>query len=199
MRISKSDLDNEQQRTTLSTMRARFDHPVGDPLTMGRLRRRLFALACLHDVDRLKAGTGRSMTRPFRRFAGILAAVLLVGVTQACGPSVVPLDTVANISSQAENLAYSVASQAGCGSFEDLDPAGTQGTWHFTCQRGATSYDMVVFGGDDSRQSGLKSLQDAGHPFVAKGYYAVTILPSGSSKEEALGASLSPSLLDPFK
>lgn len=137
--------------------------------------------------------------RPLRRFAGILAVVLLIGVTQACGPSEVPLDTLANDSSQAENLAYSVAINAGCGSFEDLDPAGTQGTWHFTCQRGATSFDIGVFGGDDSRRSGLKSLQDAGHPFLAKGYYAVTVVPSGSSKEEALGASPSPSLLDPFK
>jgi hypothetical protein len=153
----------------------------------------------MHDVDRVEAGTSRSMTRPFRRFAGILAAVLLVGVTQACGPSVVPLDTLPNNSSKAENLAYSVAANAGCGSFEDLDPAGTQETWHFACQRSTTSYDIVVFGSDDSRRSGLKSLQDAGHPFVAKGYYAVTVAPSGSSKEEALGASPSPSLLDPFK
>jgi hypothetical protein len=76
------------------------------------------------------------MTRPFRRFAGILAAVLLVGVIQGCGPSVVPLNTLPNTRSEAENLAYSVATNASCGSFEDLDPAGTQETWHFTA-RGA--------------------------------------------------------------
>ena len=139
------------------------------------------------------------MAHQFRRYAVILCAALLVGATQACGPSVVPLDTLPNNSSQAEDLAYSVATKASCGSLEGLDPAGTQGTWHFTCQRGAASYDIGVFGGDGSRQSGLKSLQDAGHPFVAKGYYAVTVVPSGSSKEEALGASPSPSLLDPFK
>lgn len=139
------------------------------------------------------------MTRPIRRFAGISLAVLLVGVTQACGASVVALDTLANDSSQAGNLAYYVATEAGCGSFEGLDPAGTQETWHFTCQRSTAAYDIVVFGSEDSRRSGLKSLQDAGHPYVAKGYYAVTVAPSGASKEEALRASPSQALLDPFK
>jgi hypothetical protein len=139
------------------------------------------------------------MTRPLGRFAGTFATVLLVGATQACGPSVVALDTLANDSSQAEKLAYSVASQAGCASFEGLDPAGTQATWHFTCQRSPAAYDIVVFGSEDSRRSGLKSLQDAGNPYVAKGYYAVTVAPSGTSKAEALRASPSQTLLDPFK
>lgn len=139
------------------------------------------------------------MTRPAGRFAGILAPILLVGVTQACGPSVVPLDTLAKDGSQAQNLAYSVASKAGCGSFEGLDAAGTQGTWHFTCQRSADVYDIEVFGSDDSRRSGVQSLQDAGEPFAAKGYYAVTVAPSGTSKDEALRASPSQTLLDPFK
>jgi len=139
------------------------------------------------------------MTRPFRRFAGILAAVLLVGLSQACGPSVVPLNTLPNTRSEAENLAYSVATNASCGSFEDLDPAGTRETWHFTCQRSTTVYDIVVFGSDNSRRSGLQSLQDAGRSYAAKGYYGVAVAPSGTSKEEALGASPSQSLLDPFK
>jgi len=139
------------------------------------------------------------MTRPFRRLAGILAAVLLVGVTQACGPSVVALDILANNGSQAENLAYSVATQAGCGSFEGLDLAGTRETWHFTCQRSTVSYDIVVFGSDDARRAGLKSLLDASKPYAAKGYYAVIVAPSGASKEEALRASPSQTLLDPFK
>jgi hypothetical protein len=139
------------------------------------------------------------MTRPFRRFAGILAAVILVGVTQACGPSVVALDTLAENPSQAENLAYSVATEAGCGSFEDLDPAGTQEMWHFSCQGSTAAYDIVVFGSDASRRSDLKALQDAGDPYVAKGYYAVTVAPSGTSKEEALRASPSQTSLEPFK
>ena len=139
------------------------------------------------------------MTRPFRRLAGTVAAVLLVGMTQACGPSVVSLDTLANNGSQAENLAHSVATQAGCGSFEGLDLAGTRETWHFTCQMNTASYDIVVFGSDDSRRAGLKSLQDAGKPYAAKGYYAVTVAPSGASKEEALRASPSQTLLDPFR
>jgi hypothetical protein len=125
--------------------------------------------------------------------------MLLVGVTQACGPSVMPLDTLANSRSQAENLAYSVATKAGCGSFEDLDPAATQETWHFACQRSTDAYDIAVFGSDDSRRSGLQSLQGAGRPYLAKGYYAVTVALSGISKEAALRASPSQSLLDPFK
>jgi len=140
------------------------------------------------------------MAHRFRGFAIILYAALLAGVMQACGgPSVVPLDALPSDSSQGENLAYSVATKAACGSLDKLDPAGTQGTWHFTCQKGATSYDIAVFGGDASRRSGLKALQDAGDPFVAKGYYAVTIAPSGASKDAAAGASPISSLLDPFR
>jgi hypothetical protein len=141
----------------------------------------------------------RSMTRPWRRLAGIQAAVLLLGVTQACGPSVVALDTLANSASRAENLAYSVATQADCGSFEGLDLVGTRETWRFTCQRSTVSYDIVVFGSDDARRAGLRSLLDAGMTYAAKGYYAVIVAPSGATKEEALRASPSQTLLDPFR
>jgi hypothetical protein len=125
--------------------------------------------------------------------------MLAMGMLAACGPSIVPLDTRPRDSSQAEDLAYSVASKAGCGDFESLDPQGTEGIWHFACRIGAYSYDIVVFGSDELRESGLKSLKDSGRPYVAKDYYAVTVAPSGPSKSEALAASEPPSALDPFK
>ncbi len=139
------------------------------------------------------------MTRPFRRSVGILAGVLLVGLIQACGPSIVALDTRPNNSSQAENLAYSVASKANCGSLEALDPVGTREKWGFACQTSTTSYTIEVFGSDESRRSGLQSLRDGGQPYVAKGYYAVSVAPNAATKEEALRASPPPSLLDLFR
>lgn len=68
------------------------------------------------------------MTRQIRRLAVVVIAAVLIGATQACGRAQVPLDTLANTSALASDLAYSVASSAGCGSIEQLDPAGTQGT-----------------------------------------------------------------------
>jgi len=141
----------------------------------------------------------RRMPRPSRRIAGTFAGLLFVGLTQACGPSVVPLDTLASNSSQADNLASSVAGSAGCGSFEALGPASTQASWGFTCQMADASYDIVVFGSDDARRSGLKAFQDAGRPYVGKGYYAVTVALTGATKSEALRASPPASLLDRFR
>ena len=128
-------------------------------------------------------------------FAGLLG----VGLIQACGPSAVPLDTLANNSSQAENLASSIAGSAGCGSFEALGSAPTQDSWGFTCQTADATYDIVVFGSDDARRSGLKAFQDAGRPYVGKGYYAVTVALTGATKSEALRASPPASLLDRFR
>jgi hypothetical protein len=102
-------------------------------------------------------------------------------VLQACGPSIVPLDTLPRDGSQAESLAYSVASKAHCGDFETLSPAGTVGTWSYTCQIGAHSFDITVFGSDVARQSGLESVEESGRAYVAKDYYVVTVAPSGSS------------------
>lgn len=135
----------------------------------------------------------------WRHLRDVLVGALVVLAAQACGPSAVPLDTLPGNPSEAENLAYSVAENADCGTLEALDPAGQQEPWHFACQTSNASYDIVVFGSDTSRQSGLHSLQDKGSPYVAKDYYAVTIVPSGPSKQAVLEASPDPSLLDPFK
>lgn len=137
------------------------------------------------------------VARPSCRLTPVLASLILVGLTAGCGPSTVPLDARPNSSSEAEDLAYSVATKAGCGSLEALDPAGTQLAWHFTCQRSTSSYDIAVFGSNDSRTSGLKSLQDAGQAYVARSYYAVTFAPSFPAKGGA--ASPSQSVLDPFR
>lgn len=128
-----------------------------------------------------------------------IAMVAALAAASCAGPSIVPLDTKPTDSTQAENLGYSVASQAHCGNFESLDPAGTRGTWHYTCSIGDTSYDIVVFGSDPARQAGLVALGDIGAPFVAKDYYAVSVAPSGPSKSAAAASTADPSLLAPFE
>ncbi len=92
-----------------------------------------------------------------------------------------------------------MANGAHCGNFETLDLAGTEGTWHYACSIGDTGYDIVVFGSDSARQTGLAPLGNAGKPFVAKNYYAVTVAPSGPSKSAAAAATADPSLLAPFE
>jgi hypothetical protein len=129
----------------------------------------------------------------------VCAIVAAVAVASCAGPSIVSLDTKPADGTQAENLGYSIASGAHCGNFETLDPAGTQETWHYACSIGDTGYDIVVFGSDEAKQTGLASLGDAGKPFVAKNYYAVTVSPSGPSKSAAAVATPNPSLLAPFK
>src|ERR1019366_4930127 len=54
------------------------------------------------------ATRGRRTPRRSRRIAWMFAGLLGVGLTQACGSSMVPLDTLANNSAQAENVASSV-------------------------------------------------------------------------------------------
>ena len=121
-------------------------------------------------------------------------------IAAACGgPSIVPLNTKPTDVTQAENLGYSVAIKAGCGNFESLDARGQQGEWHFTCQIADTSYDIVVFGSDEARDAGIAVLKNGNRPLVTAGYYAVAVCPSGPSKSAAMEASISPSLLIPFK
>jgi hypothetical protein len=161
--------------------------PYG-PAALSRLRS--LGVGSRHDGAGVRAVLG---ARPVA-----IAMVAAFAAASCAGPSIVPLDTRPTDSTQAENLGYSVASGAHCGNFESLDPAGTHGTWHYTCSIGDTSYDMVVFGSDPARQAGLAALGDTGAPFVAKNYYAVSVAPSGPTKA-ATAATAAPSLLAPFE
>jgi hypothetical protein len=139
----------------------------------------------------VRAALGR---RPFS-----VAIVAALAAASCARPSIVPLDIRPTDSTQAENLGYSVASEAHCGNFESLDLAGTQGTWRYTCSIGDTGYDIVVFGSDPARRAGLAALDETGAPFVARDYYAVSVAPSGPSKSAAAASTAGPSLLTPFE
>ena len=111
-----------------------------------------------------------------------------------------PPDTLATNASQAEDVAFSIASNAGCGSFDGGFPPCSPAAWEFDCNIGDVPYGIYVYGGDEARLAGIAELRADGRPFVAKAYYAVTVLRSGMSKDEALTATAPPdSIMDPFK
>jgi hypothetical protein len=133
------------------------------------------------------------MKRYLVRLGTVICAAFLVAGIQGCGSSHVSLDTMPRNRDQAGSLANTVADGAGCVNLEELDFVGTTGKWGFSCQRGDISYTIVVFGDNESRQVGLKGLQDLGTLYVARGYFVVTVALPGTS------GGISPSLLDPFR
>jgi hypothetical protein len=132
------------------------------------------------------------MVDRFGRFGATVCLALLLSSVQGCGPSNVPLDTLPYTRGQAGDLANSIASNASCENLEELDPAGTQGSWDFTCQRGDVTFDISIFGGDDARQAEVRQLAASGGLYVAKSYYAVTVAFPGAA------GKTTPTLLDPF-
>ena len=104
-----------------------------------------------------------------------------------------PLTPCPTTGGKAGDLANAIASNASCENLEELDPAGTQGSWDFTCQRGDVTYDISIFGGDDARQAEVRQLAASGGLYVAKSYYAVTVAFPGAA------GKTTPTLLDPFR
>jgi hypothetical protein len=110
-----------------------------------------------------------------------------------------PVDTLAKTESQAEDVAFSVASDAGCGEFDSEAPNLSTDTWWFTCRTDGRPFGIYVYGSDQARSAGLAKLQATGLPFVAKDYYAVTAIQSGPGKSEALSDTPPASVMDPFR
>lgn len=111
-----------------------------------------------------------------------------------------PPDTQPTSASQAEDVAFSVASNAGCGSFDNELPPVSAAAWVFECNIGDVPYGIYVYGGDEARSVGNAELRADGRPFVAKAYYAVTALRSETTKQDALTATPPPdSIMDPFR
>ena len=132
----------------------------------------------------------------------LYAGIVVVGLVASAGwfHGRLPPDTLPANASQAEDVAFSVASNAGCGEFEGGPPSSAAATWTFSCSIGDVPYDITVFGGNDARTAGLAELRADGRPFVAKAYYAVTALRTGASKEAALTATPPPdAVMDPFR
>jgi hypothetical protein len=136
------------------------------------------------------------------------AVLLLYGVLLAVGVVAnsgwfhgrLPPDTMPTNASQAEDVAFSVASNAGCGDFEGGFAPSSPAAWAFDCRIGDVPYGIYVYGGDEARSAGLAELRADGRPFVAKAYYAVTVLRSGPTKEDALTATPPPDpIMDPFR
>ena len=111
-----------------------------------------------------------------------------------------PPDTMPTTASQAEDVAFAVASNAGCGKFDNDLPEVSVNSWQFECTIGDVLYRIYAYGDDQTRSQGLSQLQSDGRPFVAKAYYAVTAVPYGPTKDAVLNATPPPtSIMDPFR
>lgn len=114
----------------------------------------------------------------------VCGAVLAVAIASEVGffHGRLPVDTLAKTESQAEDVAFSVASDAGCGEFDSEAPNPDVDTWWFTCRMNGRPYGIYVYGSDQARSAGLAKLRADVLPFVAKDYYAVTAIRSGVGK-----------------
>ena len=94
-------------------------------------------------------------------------------------------------------MAFSVASNAGCGDFDSELPEVSADTWQFDCFIDRVPYHIFVYGGDQSRSVGRAGLQADGRPYVAKTYYAVT--PEVTDDEARTATAPPGSVMDPFR
>jgi hypothetical protein len=129
-----------------------------------------------------------------------VAATLLIAGASGLFHGRLPPDTLATNEAQAEDVAYSVALNAHCGSFDSEQTYAFDGAWQFECNIGDVFYRIYVYSGDQVRSQGLAQLQADGRPYVAKAYYAVTAVPLGATKDQVLTATPPPaSIMDPFR
>ncbi|HEU6440691.1 MAG TPA: hypothetical protein VFC12_09690 [Terriglobales bacterium] len=132
----------------------------------------------------------------------VVAATLLIAGGRGMFHGRLPPDTLATTSAQAEDVAFSIASNAGCGEFDgDEAPHDVSAnTWQFDCRIGDVSFQIFVYGSDQSRSADLARLQADGRPYVTKAYYAVTADRQGVDKFAAMSATPPPqSIVDPFR
>jgi hypothetical protein len=131
----------------------------------------------------------------------VFAVMLVVGLSHSTWfHGKLPPDTLPTTASQAEDVAFSLASNAGCGNFDNELPPVSPTSWRFGCDIGNVPYAIYVYGGDDARSQGLAELRADGRPFVAKAYYAVTALRTETTKHDAFTATPPPdAIMDPFK
>jgi hypothetical protein len=129
-----------------------------------------------------------------------VGAALLIAGANGIFHGRLPADTLATNESQAEDVAFSVASNARCGSFDSEQTYAFDGAWQFECNIGDVFYRIYVYSSDQVRTEGLAQLKADGRPYVAKAYYAVTAVASGATKDAVLTATPPPaSIMDPFR
>ncbi len=131
-------------------------------------------------------------------FLVVAAAALLIAGARGLFHGRLPPDTLPRNEAQAEDVAFSVASNAGCGGFDS--EYASDDLWQFDCTIGDAWYRIYVYDGDQARSEGLAQLEADGRPYVAKAYFAVTAVPYGPSKDDVLNATSPPaSVMDPFR
>src|ERR1035437_5873147 len=129
-----------------------------------------------------------------------LAVDLVVGLSQSTWfHGKLPPDTLPSNASQAEDVAFSVASNSGCGNFDNELPPVSSTSWRFGCDIGNTSYAIYVYGGDPERAPGPSQLRADGRPFVARAYYAVTALLTARNNDPFPSGPPPDSIMDPFR
>jgi hypothetical protein len=134
--------------------------------------------------------------------AVFVAGALLIAGGRGMFHGRLPPDTLAKNEAQAEDVAFSVASNAGCKSpdFDSEQTYAFDGAWQFDCLIGGVYYRIFVYGSDQARSQGLAQLKADGRPYVARAYYAVTTVPYGATQAEVLDATPPPaSVMDPFR
>ena len=131
----------------------------------------------------------------------VVAAALLIAGTTGMSHGRLPPDTLATTESQAEDVAFSIAANAGCGEF-DGDEAPTDvsaDTWQFDCTMGDVSYHIFVYGSDQARSAGLAGLKANGRPYVAKAHYSVTTVVTEVPGQTTLATPPPAPVLDRFR
>ena len=131
----------------------------------------------------------------------VVAAALLIAGGRGMFHGRLPPDTLAKTETQAEDVAFSIASNAGCGEFDgDEAPHDVSAnTWQFDCRIGDVPYRIFVYGSDQARSAGLAGLQADGRPYVAKAYYAVTTVVTEAAGQTTPATPPPASILDPFR
>jgi hypothetical protein len=128
------------------------------------------------------------------------AVELVVGLSQSTWfHGKLPPDTLPTNASQAEDVAFSIATNAGCGNFDNELAPVSPTSWRFGCDIGNNTYVIYVYGGDRERATGLAALRADGRPFVAKAYYAVTAIPTARNNDPFPSGPPPDSVMDPFR
>jgi hypothetical protein len=105
-----------------------------------------------------------------------LIAVALVAVIAGCSNPPVALDVMPTTTEIARQLAQTVASNGGCGTFEDYNFNRAKDTWVFTCQKPGLTFEIQTYGSLDARSTELKALGDRSATYFSDNFYAVVVV-----------------------
>lgn len=102
-----------------------------------------------------------------------LALVVAIG---GCANPPVALDVMPTTTENARQLAQTVASNGGCGTFEDYNFNRARDTWVFSCQKPGLTFEIQTYGSLDARSTGLKMLDDRNATYFTENFYAVVVV-----------------------